>query len=94
MATILMPIDTGAIETPHEAYEMFDVYSTDWPVAVDSTDPRNQFHERAIHEARAASDYRQLAPAPRTRSALLMRLRHAFAGGPATTTTEPGACPA
>lgn len=40
---------------------MFDVYPSNWPVAVDSTDPRNQFHERALHEARIATDSRQLA---------------------------------
>ena len=74
---------------------MFEVYPGNWPVAVDSTDPRNQFHERALHEARVATDDRQYAtPAPARDGGLVARLRLAIAGGPAATISEPCTCPA
>ncbi len=38
---------------------MFELSPSSWPVAVDATDPRNQFHERALFEARVATDHRE-----------------------------------
>ncbi len=73
---------------------MFDVYPSNWPVAVDSTDPRNQFHERALHEARIATDSRQLATTAPARAGLVTRLRLALAGGSAISASEPCNCPA
>lgn len=73
---------------------MFEVYPSNWPVAVDSSDPRNQFHERALHEARIASDYRQGATTAPARAGLVTRLRVAIGGGPAISATEPCNCPA
>ena len=64
-------------------------------VAVDSTDPRNVFHEVALHEARIATDHREYAdpaPAPSTPS-LVARVRLALAGG-TTSTVEACSCPA
>ena len=72
---------------------MFEVYPGNWPAAVDATDPRNQFHEKALHEARVASEYRQFEPVLAARSSLIGRIRLAFAGGPAAT-TETCTCPA
>jgi hypothetical protein len=73
---------------------MFEVYPSNWPVAVDSSDPRNQFHERALHEARIASDYRQVETSAPARAGLVTRLRLAIARGPAISATEPCNCPA
>jgi hypothetical protein len=73
---------------------MFEVHPSNWPVAVDLSDPRNQFHERALHEARATTDYREPASRASTRSGLLTRLRLAIAGGPAISASEPCNCPA
>jgi hypothetical protein len=70
---------------------MFDVYPSNWPL-VDTSDPRNQFHETALHEAQVATDARGFAtPAP-SHDSLVTRLRLAYAGGPAA--TEPSSCPA
>ncbi len=73
---------------------MFEVYPSNWPVAIDATDPRNQFHERVLHEARIATDYRHVATSAPTRMGLLTRLRHAISGGPAISATDPCGCPA
>ena len=74
---------------------MFDIFANDWPVAVDSTDPRNQFHERALHEARIATDYRQdAAPTPARGAGLVARVRVALAGGLATSAQVCMDCPA
>lgn len=73
---------------------MFEVYPSTWPVAVDSSDPRNQFHERALHEARVATDYRQVATTAPARAGLVTRLRLAIAGAPAISATDPCTCPA
>jgi hypothetical protein len=63
--------------------------------ALDATDPRNQFHERALREARFASDYRESAsPAPVRGAGLVARLRRAIVGAPAVTPSQPCSCPA
>jgi hypothetical protein len=76
---------------------MFDIHATNWPVAVDSTDPRDQFHERALHEARIATDYHESRAGARPEAVptgLLARIRLAIAGGAAVSTVEPCNCPA
>jgi len=73
---------------------MFEVHPGNWPVAVDSTDPRTQFHERALHEARIATDYRQVETNAPVRVGLVTRIRLAIAGGPAISASEPCSCPA
>ena len=73
---------------------MLEVHPGNWPVAVDSTDPRNQFHERALHEARIATEYRQVEILAPARAGLVTRLRLAIAGGPAISAAEPCSCPA
>jgi hypothetical protein len=80
--------DRGGQET------VFEVHPGNWPVAVDATDPRNQFHERALHEARIATDYRQVETSAPARAGLVSRLRLALGGGSAMTATEPCSCAA
>ena len=45
-----------------EVHQMLDLYAAG-AFAPDPTDPRNLFHERALHEARIASEYREIAAA-------------------------------
>jgi hypothetical protein len=76
---------------------MQEIYPTNWPVVVDLGDPRNEFHERALHEARIATDVHEenaSAPAPASQSSLIARLRLAIAGGPTVAATQPCDCPA
>jgi len=77
---------------------MFEVHPSNWPLALGSSGPRDEFHERALHEARIATDHRQAAaPAARTtpaRASLVGRLRLALAGSPATTPVDACSCPA
>jgi hypothetical protein len=73
---------------------MFDVYSSDWPVAVTSTDPRNRFHDLAIREARVATDYHAAGTPSAVRPSLATRLRLALAGAAGMTSSEPCTCPA
>lgn len=78
---------------------MFEVHPGSWPVAIDSSDPRNQFHERALHEARIATDHRgvdhrPLATSVPARAGLVTRVRLALAGGSSVSATEPCSCPA
>ena len=70
---------------------MFEVYATNWPSA-DLRDPRNQFHEIALHEARVATEVRGDTVVAAVRDGFLARLRAAVAGRPAI--TEPCNCPA
>jgi len=58
----------------------------------DVTDPRNQFNERALHEARIATEFRGYAQAAPHTSGLLERVRAAMTGAKASNTPEP--CPA
>lgn len=73
---------------------MFEVHPSNWPVAVDVTDPRNRFHATALHEARIASEYRGFAPEAPVRKGIVTRLRLAIAGGHTAATVEPCGCPA
>jgi hypothetical protein len=59
------------------------------PFAIDPTDPRNQFHERALLEARIAHEYRahraslaEQLDVVESQPSLVSRLRFALAGGP------------
>jgi hypothetical protein len=71
---------------------MLEMYATG-TFAIDATDPRNQFNERALHEARIATDYRQYASS-QPRRGLLARIRAALPGAPVVTTTQACSCPA
>lgn len=74
---------------------MFELYLSHTSAGEHSTDPRNQFREIAMLEARIASDWRNAAGAPvaETKPSLVSRLRLAFAGG-SVTTTDACSCPA
>lgn len=63
--------------------------------ATDATDPRNLFHEHALHEARIATDYREghATAQPRT-SSLVARLRAALSGAQVAPATQACNCPA
>ncbi len=76
---------------------MQEIYPTNWPVAVDTGDPRNEFHLRALHEARITTEHQNgkaSAPAPAAPSGLLGRLRLAITGGALVPTTDACNCPA
>jgi hypothetical protein len=68
---------------------MFELYAGG-PFAVDPTDPRNQFHERALFEARIAHEYRthraslaeHVDVVESRPNRLVSRFRFALAGGP------------
>lgn len=72
---------------------MFDIYPTDWPVTARAADPRNEFHARALHEARMTTDVREAAAPERGRRSVVARLRHAITGAPAMS-AGPCTCPA
>ena len=74
---------------------MFELYLSHTSGGEHSTDPRNQFHEVALRDARIASDWHsEGAPAVVIANAsFVSRLRDAFAGRPAKT-TDACACPA
>ena len=72
---------------------MLDMYATG-TFAIDATDPRNQFNERALYEARIATEYRQYTVAPPQTSGLLDRVRAALSGAQVITTTQACNCPA
>lgn len=78
---------------------MLDMYATG-TFAIDATDPRNHFNERALYEARiatefhlATSDRDDALAAPHT-SGLLERVRAAVTGTRVANTPEPCPCPA
>ena len=71
---------------------MFEIHPSNWPFAVDAGDPRNQFHETALREARVATEAHGVALAAPVPERFVTRLRLALAGGPAV--TEPCNCPA
>ena len=73
---------------------MHEVYPTDWPMAVDSTDPRNQFHRIALHEARFATDRREADLPGEPAQSFVARLRIALAGGSAASAQVCTDCPA
>jgi hypothetical protein len=72
---------------------MLDMYATG-TFAIDATDPRNQFNERALHEARVATDFRQYTMSRPQASGLLDRLRAAVSGARVINTTQACNCPA
>ena len=76
---------------------MFELYAST-PFALDATDPRNQFLETALREARIVHDHLEDAEPARVASepgpSPIARLRLAFAGG-ATAPAQPcGTCTA
>jgi hypothetical protein len=73
--------------------KMLDMYATG-TFAMDATDPRNQFHDRALHEARIATESRGYAAAAPHTSGLLERVRAALTGTQVGNTPEPCPCPA
>ena len=88
-----MSFDTGGQNPMMEMY-------VGGPFAVDPTDPRNQFHERALVEARLVQEYREglsmlaeapVAEAPRL-TRVVARLRFAFSGGPTASTPQSCDC--
>ena len=74
---------------------MFELYLSHTSAGEHSTDPRNQFHETALREARIASERHAAASAPTgpSRAGFVSRLRLALAGS-SVTTTEACSCPA
>ena len=72
---------------------MLEMYATG-TFATDATDPRNLFHERALHEARIASEYHQHADEQLRTPSLLARVRAALAGSQVVATSEACSCPA
>jgi hypothetical protein len=71
---------------------MFEIHPSSWPFAVDGSDPRNQFHETALREARVATEAQGVTLASPAHEGFVTRLRLALTGGPAV--TEPCNCPA
>jgi len=72
---------------------MFEIHPSNWPLAIDPNDPRDEFHRTAVAEAVVATDRRPyLRDAVPTYPGIVTRLRTALAGGPAR--TEPCTCPA
>jgi hypothetical protein len=71
---------------------MLEMYATG-TFAVDATDPRNLFNERALHEARIATDYRRFAVTRTRGTGFLARLREALTGAEIVT-TQSCSCPA
>jgi hypothetical protein len=59
---------------------MSEAYLTNWSFGGETPDTRNHFHETALREARIASDYRDVEPAPPDKGSFVNRLRLAFAG--------------
>ena len=73
---------------------MFELYLSHTSSGEHSTDPRNQFHEMAIREARVATEWASRDQgAVASKPGFVARLRLALAGGP-TVTTEACNCPA
>jgi hypothetical protein len=72
---------------------MLDMYATG-TFAIDATDPRNQFNERALFEARIATEFRNYAVAEPHTSGLLERVRAAVTGIQVANTPDPCPCPA
>ena len=76
---------------------MFELYAST-PFALDATDPRNQFLETVLREARIVHDHLEHAApaivASPSRPSPIARLRLAFAGGTASPTQACSTCPA
>jgi guanyl-specific ribonuclease Sa len=94
MDGILITVNTARrTKARQEVNEMLDMYATG-TFAIDATDPRNQFNERALHEARVATEYRQYTVRRPEASGRLARLRAAVSGAQVVTTTQACGCPA
>jgi hypothetical protein len=94
MDAILIGVNTGTHHNdPRRSNEMLDMYATG-TFAIDATDPRNQFNERALAEARVATEFRNYAVAEPHAGGLLERVRAAVTGIRVTNTPEPCPCPA
>ena len=74
---------------------MFEIHPSSWPLAVDASEGRDQFHLTALHEARVATERnpRLAEAAVARRAGFTQRLRAAFTGAPARS-AEPCTCPA
>ena len=73
---------------------MYELHLDNWPVAVDATGPRDQFHLTALHEARVATERNPgLARAATRGTSLTARIRAALATQPRVA-AEPCGCPA
>jgi hypothetical protein len=74
---------------------MFELYLSHTSAGEHSTDPRNQFHETALRDARIASDWHGAAAstAAAAKPSFASRIRAAFAGSSAAT-TDACSCPA
>ena len=72
---------------------MLDLY-TAGAFASDATDPRNLFHERALHEARIATEYREIADAQPLTTSFVARIRAAIGGRGDEPTAQACPCPA
>jgi hypothetical protein len=94
MSAILTIVDRRTTEDDRqEVHQMLELYAAG-AFAPDPTDPRNLFHERALREARLATEFRELTESrPRT-TGPVARVRAAIAGLQAGTTTQACPCPA
>ena len=72
---------------------MFELY-TAGAFAPDPTDPRNFFHERALHEARIASEFHELTESRPQATGVFSRFRAAIARRGSEATTQACPCPA
>ena len=72
---------------------MLDLYVAE-AFASDATDPRNLFHQRALHEARIASEYRELAASQPRPIGRFARLRAALTGARDGAPVQACSCPA
>jgi hypothetical protein len=94
MNGILINVNTAnQASDPRRSDEMLEMYAAG-TFGFDVTDPRNQFNERALHEARIATEFRGYAQAAPHTSGLLERVRAAMTGAKASNTPEPCPCPA
>jgi hypothetical protein len=94
MDAILIDVNTATHDSdPRRSDEMLEMYAAG-TFAIDATDPRNQFNERALDEARIATEFRQYTVTrPRT-SGLLDRVRAAMSGARVIATPQACNCPA
>jgi hypothetical protein len=73
---------------------MFEIPPGNWPVALDASDPRDEFHRTALADARVTTELRpQLALLAQPGPSIIARLRLAFAGEQHGS-TQPCSCPA
>jgi hypothetical protein len=91
---ILITVNTVNDQTMRqEVHPVLEMYASG-TFGVDATDPRNLFNERALHEARVATEYRRFEVARPQANGLLARLRAAVSGARVVTTSQACNCPA